>query len=137
MNRYLPDTNTLISYITDRNEKQQKIISVYFEKASTGNAELVITETVLNEFVYVMDSVYQVPDRSISGIIRSLISAPGITFISSFNINTVIDLWPSRITDYGDAVLSSHAVSMNIPVITFDQKLVRQMKKAGVPYHGI
>ncbi len=137
MNRYLPDTNTLLSYITDRNEKQQKIISIFFEKASTGHAELYITETVLSEFVYVMCSVYQAPALTISDILRSLASTPGIIFISSLDLDTVIDLWPQKISDYGDAVLSSHAVRMNIPVITFDRKLKNQMKKAGVPFHDI
>ena len=48
--------------------------------------------------------------------------------MSSFELDKVLELWPSGIIDYGDAVISHYALKLNIPVITFDQKLIKQMK---------
>jgi len=137
MNKFIPDTNTVISFITDRNKKLQEIISRFFDDASHGSAELMITDIVINEFVYVMDTIYKVQPEQIAEILRSLISAPGVTLVSSFDPDIVLELWPSAITDYGDAVLAYHALKLNIPIITFDQKLIKQMKTRNIPYHKI
>lgn len=40
MNKYLIDTNCLISFVTDRNPEQQKIISKYFEDAADLKCDL-------------------------------------------------------------------------------------------------
>jgi len=137
MNKFIPDTNTIISYLTDRNKKQQEIISQFFDDASNGLAELIVTDIVISEFVYVMDSIYKVQPQQISEILRALISAPGVTLVSSFDPDIVLELWPSAITDYGDAVLSYHALKLNFPIVTFDQKLIKQMKTRNIPYHKI
>jgi len=137
MNKFIPDTNTIISFITDRNIKQQEIISQFFDDASNGLAELIVTDIVINEFVYVMDTIYKVQPEQISEILRSLISAPGVTIASSFDPVIVLELWPSAITDYGDAILSYHALKLNIPIVTFDQKLIKQMTIRNIPYHKI
>ena len=84
-----------------------------------------------------MDSIYNVQPEQTSEILRALISAPGVTLVSSFDPDIVLELWPSAITDYGDAVLSYHALKLNIPIITFDQKLIKQMKNRNIPYHKI
>jgi len=134
MDKYILDTNTLISYLTDRDLKQQEKISVYFEDAVNFKAELVITDIVINEFVYVLDSVYSIDDEQISEILQSLIKTPGITTSSFFDLTKIFEYWPSKISDYGDGVLSCHAHEINAPIITFDKKLIKEMKKNDIPY---
>jgi len=62
MKKYVVDTNCLISYVTDRNPKQQEEMSDYFEDAADLKSQLVILGSVLVEFVYVLSAVYNVED---------------------------------------------------------------------------
>lgn len=53
MKKYVIDTNALISFVTDRNLKQQQIMKGIFEKASLLKGIILCHSHVLTEFVYV------------------------------------------------------------------------------------
>ncbi len=57
MRKYLLDTNALISFLTDRNLKQQKIISPYFKQVAGGQSLITLHLNVITEFVYVMEKI--------------------------------------------------------------------------------
>ncbi len=133
MNSYILDTNALISFITDRDIHQQSKIAAYFEEAAMMNCELIIIDAVINEFVYVLEQVYRIRPIKIADMIKSLIKTPGIKLIGSFNLESLLDFWPVKIDDYGDASLALYAKTSNIPIITFDKKLTKQLMKEKIP----
>jgi predicted nucleic-acid-binding protein len=137
MNSYILDTNALISFITDRDKLQQSKIAKYFEEAALINCELIIIDAVINEFVYVLEQVYQVKPADIAEMIKALIKTPGIKLTGSFNIESLLNLWPIKIYDYGDAVLGEFAKTSNLPIITFDKKLIKQLIKEKIPVKKI
>lgn len=132
MKRYVIDTNCLISYVTDRNLKQQEKIADYFKDAADLKLRLVILCAVLTELVYVFLKVYNIDERVISGILSALDETPGIEIENYCSLPTVLSLWPDKIRDYGDAVIAAYARDHDISVITFDKDFQAQLDQCGV-----
>ena len=137
MKKYLVDTNCLISFITDRDPGQQKIIAKYFEDAADIECELVIVDSVITELVYVFEKIYMINIKIISDILHSLIETPGITVHKNFDLSKILKLWPDKIRDYGDAVIASHAAGEKLKVITFDQDFVKQLSECNISVQKI
>lgn len=133
MKKYVIDTNALISFVTDRNPKQQRIMKGLLEYASVLKGVILCHHHVLTEFVYVMDKVYQVPKDEIKVMVKDFILLPGIDIIQDIDFKTVFVYWPEVIPDFGDAIVGAlckaHKGSI---LVTFDQKLIRQIKTAGL-----
>ncbi len=132
MEKFLVDTNVLASYFTDREPSQQEKIIPFIEQTGGAGHELILTWHVIGEFVYVMRGVYRVADRMIGAMIEALIGTPGVVFDSGAPIAALLELWPGRIRNYGDAMIASHARYYGVPVITFDKNLKKELKKLGL-----
>jgi predicted nucleic-acid-binding protein len=132
MKRYLIDTNCLVSFVTDRNVNQQKLLTRYFEGASNFKYELIVLSNVITEFVYVLDKIYGVHEKIISAILYDLAQTPGFIIKNYFNLNSILSLWPKDISDYGDAIIASCAKEEKLSIITFDHSFVKQLKVCNI-----
>ena len=50
MTSYIIDTNALLSFVTDRNLKQQEIVSELFERAASLECNILCHQHVVTEF---------------------------------------------------------------------------------------
>ena len=133
MKRYIIDTNALISFVTDRNPAQQEIVTPLFEAASRLKCTLVCHQFVLTEFVFVMDKVYGTPKETINSMIRDFISMPGVEVYQQSDFSVLLSFWPSKITDFGDALIAATGKAMKGAIIvTFDVKFKSALKKLGL-----
>ena len=133
MKKYLIDANALISFVTDRNPTQQKIVSPLFEATSRLKCTLVCHQFVLTEFVFVMDKVYGTPKETINSMLRDFIAMPGVEVCQQTDFNTVLSFWPSKIADFDDALIAATGKAMKGAVIvTFDVKFKSALKKLGL-----
>jgi predicted nucleic acid-binding protein len=133
MKRYLIDTNALISFVTDRNPEQQKIVARLFESAQHLKASILCHQHVLTEFIYVMDRIYNVPKDQIGRMVSDLMEMPGIETIQEIDFKTALSFWPNPIPNFGDAVIA--AVCMNrkgCSIVTFDRKFAAALKSLGL-----
>lgn len=134
MKKYIIDTNALISFVTDRNPTQQKKIAKVFEGTAKLKGLVLCPQNVLTEFVFVMDKVYHIPKMDIKTMIGDFIVTPGVEVVHEINLDTLLNLWPKKIPDYGDAIVAS--LSQNIKgsiVATFDRTFRAALRKLGVP----
>jgi predicted nucleic-acid-binding protein len=134
--KYIIDTNTLISFVTDRNPDQQQKIAPLFESAANLKALILCHQYVLTEFIYVMDRVYQVPKEEIRRIITDLVDMPGIEVINEIDFTVVLSCWPDPIPDFGDAVIASVSKIRKSAIVTFDRKFAKNLKSLGMNYWG-
>ena len=133
MKKYVIDTNALISFVTDRNLKQQQIMKAVFETASLLKGVILCHSQVLIEFVYVMEKIYQVSPEEIKEMVMDFMILPGVKVVQEFNFKGVFVYWPEMITDFGDALVAALCKAQKGSVLlTFDQKLIRQIKTAGL-----
>ena len=138
MKKYIIDTNALISFITDRNLKQQQIMKAVFETASLLKGIILCHSQVLTEFVYVMEKIYQVPPEEIKEMVMDFMILPGVRVVQEINFKAVFDYWPKVIPDFGDALVAALCKEQKGSVLlTFDQKLIRQIKTAGLTAYPV
>lgn len=130
MKRYIIDTNALISFVTDRNPSQQDKIAAVFDRATQLKVKVLCPQNVLTEFVYVMNSVYDVANAEIRDMVKDFISMPGVEIIHEINLNSLLSYWPEKVPDYGDAIIAALCKDTSgSSVVTFDQKFRAKLKK--------
>jgi len=131
--KYIIDTNALISFVTDRNQEQQVKVDKLFNDAARLRIMVLCPQNVLTEFVYVMDTVYQIPKSEISKIVRDFIDMPGIEVVHDLNMKTLISYWPEVFKDYGDAIIATLCKNTKGSlIVTFDRKFRAKLKKRGL-----
>ena len=138
MKKIVIDTNTLISFVTNRDLKQQKMVSNLFDNASQLKTLVFCPQNVLIEFVYVMDKIYGVSFDKIHEILSDFISMPGIKIIHDLNVEQLLLYWPKYFIDFGDAIVASVCREIKgSAVATFDRKLINGLQKAGIETHSL
>ena len=133
MKKYIIDSNALISFVTDRNPTQQKIVAPLFEAAARLKCTLICHQLVLTEFVFVMDKVYGTPKETINSMLRDFISMPGVEVYQQTDFRVVLSYWPSKIADFGDALIAATGKATKLStIVTFDVKFKSALKKLGL-----
>lgn len=133
MKKIIIDTNALISFVTNRNLKQQKIIASIFEDAAKLKILILCPQNVLTEFVYVMEKIYSLPKKEIKNLINDFIATPGIEVVNELGMPFVLKLWPEHIPAYGDAIVASLGkMTKGGVVVTFDRSFRTALKKSGI-----
>lgn len=134
MNLLVLDTNALISYVTDRDPDQQAKIAVLIERAARADVNLLCPQNVLTEFAYVMNRIYGVESKRVAMMLVDLIDLPGVEVVDALDYSRLVALWPTRISDYGDAMVAAVCLSRKgSAVVTFDRKLRTSLRRARVP----
>jgi predicted nucleic acid-binding protein len=137
MKKVVLDTNVLISFLTDRNLTQQEKAAELFSQAASLQIVILCQQEVISEFVYVLDSVYQVDKGEIRCMLMDFAEMPGIEIVSGLDLALVSQLWPARISDYGDAVIAALCKkTRDSTVATFDRKFSKELTAAGIAVTG-
>jgi predicted nucleic acid-binding protein len=136
MNRIVIDTNIVISFLTDRDPRQQEIAARMFQDAEAGQHELILHQIVVTEAVYVMRNLYRQTAGEVAATIRELIELPGIIVVDAMPWADLFDIWPQAVEAYADAALVAVTRHGKYDALaTFDHDLLRRLKKLGThPY---
>ncbi|MDH5718887.1 MAG: PIN domain-containing protein [Spirochaetia bacterium] len=132
MKKYILDTNCLISFFTDRDLKQQKIIKEYFNKLSDYECKLYLTGHIISEFIYVLTKVYKIDNKKTSTLIKNLLKISGIIFLEGYYPDIILKIWPKNIINYSDAVIGAVSIKENIPILTFDKEFSKKLNLINV-----
>lgn len=135
MKNIIIDTNGLISFVVDRDERQNQLMYNMFSGKEKVN--IILISNVISEFVYVMDKIYQVKPQKISSMIQDLLKMPNFDYMEAYYPEIIFALWPQKVKDFGDAVIAAASYSNKWPIYTFDKKLSQQLKLLKYNYHLI
>lgn len=131
------DTNALISFVTDRDLAQQDKIAELLDRSVQLKVRVLCPQNVLTEFVYVMDTVYDIPKAEIRDIIKDFINLPGVEIVHEINLETLFKFWPAKIPDYGDAIIAALCQdTRGSSVATFDRKFKDKLKQLGLAVYS-
>lgn len=80
-----------------------------------------------------MQKIYQVQPEEVKEMISDFMILPGVQVVEEINFKAVFDYWPNVITDFGDALVTALCKTQKGSILlTFDQKLIRQIKTTGL-----
>jgi predicted nucleic acid-binding protein len=132
----LLDTNVLLSFLTDRSERQQALASDLIRQAFDGEIALVLHQIVVTEMVYVLRNLYKVDALDVALAVRELLALPGVFAVDEISWPAVLNLWPGEIEGFADAALAAVGRQRSChSIATFDKPFTRHLKRLGmVPY---
>jgi predicted nucleic-acid-binding protein len=119
----LPDTNTIIRYLTKDEPSLYEKAAVFFESVLAGREKAVILESVLVECVYVLQTIYKVPREHIVDSLLKMLRYKGIMNTDKEELIKALTIFKSRSIDIVDCILAAKGKSYDMPLFTFDKKL--------------
>ncbi|MEM8962265.1 MAG: PIN domain-containing protein [Acidobacteriota bacterium] len=133
MKRVVVDTNVLVSFLTDRDKAQQARATALFERVDEGDIQLILHQAVITELVYVLRNLYKIAMVDVAQTLEDLLSLTGVRPVDEVSWTSVLDLWPSYIGDFADAVLAAVTLEARYDMVaTFDQRFIKQLGRQGI-----
>ncbi len=117
------DTNVLIRHLTGDPPAMARRATTFLARADT----LLLTDVVLAECVYVLDSFYEAPRPQVAELMRSALALPAIRVADADVLLRALELYELHNLGYADAYLVACAELSGIgAVATFDAELARR-----------
>ncbi|HEU4887204.1 MAG TPA: PIN domain-containing protein [Thermoanaerobaculia bacterium] len=133
MRRVVIDANVLVSFFVDRDEKQRAAAKALLLAAVDGEIAAIIPQFVVFEISYVFQTMYGATGERLATLIRDVITLPGAQVIDDCPWKRVLEVWPDPLPSLADAAILAVAVTNRYDAVaTFDRKLARRVKDAGI-----
>jgi predicted nucleic acid-binding protein len=131
--RVVIDANVLVSFFIDRNEAQRTAAKALLLKAEEGELEAIVPQFVVFEMNYVFQTMYGAAGERLATLIRDVITFPGVRVTDDCPWKRVLEVWPDPLPSLADAaILAIAATNRYDAVATFDKKLAKRVKDAGI-----
>jgi predicted nucleic-acid-binding protein len=130
MKRLIIDTNLIIRYILQDNERQSKIANRIFAECDEGKLDLIILPEVLAECVFVLESFYKRLRTDIAATLIHLIECPNIGISEPKIHSDALLRYASTKLHFVDCVLAATAATHKLSLASFDAgfKAMRDVK---------
>jgi predicted nucleic-acid-binding protein len=120
------DTNVLVRYFAQDDAAQSAKASALIEALTPENAGY-ISQIVLVELVWVMQSLYQADRSMISKILQTILSVASLRVDNSQVVQKALRLYAETSTDFADCLIAKLAQSASCnQIFTFDVKAAKQ-----------
>ena len=116
------DTNVLVRHLTGDPPAMAEA-STEFLRAET---ELLLTDVVAAETVYVLESFYEAPRAQVAGALRSLVAFDSVVCVDPALLLRAVEVYETQRIDFAEAYLVACAESTGVQrVASFDRSLDR------------
>ncbi len=127
------DANVLVSFFIERDETQRAAAKALLLEAVDGAITAIIPQFVVFEISYVLQTMYGAAGEHLATLIRDVITLPGARVTDDCPWKRVLEFWPDPLPSLADAAILAVAVSNRYDAVaTFDKKLARRVKQAGI-----
>ncbi len=119
--RALLDTNVLVRHLTGAPPAQARRATALL----AGDDELILTDLITAELVYVLESYYERPRNEVVEAVRSLLALPSVSSDHELLLRA-IELYEAERLDFADAYLCAASEVSGIgTVASFDRRMDR------------
>jgi|SRR6266545_4063300 len=119
--RALLDTNILVRHLTGDPPAQAGRATALL----AGNDELILTDLITAELVYVLESYYERPRNEVAQDVRALLALPSVSSDHELLLRA-IELYEAERLDFADAYLCAASEVSGIgTVVSFDRRMDR------------
>ncbi len=118
------DTNVILRFLLkDISELYQRAEQV-FQLVENDKLEVLLSDLVLSECIWVLEKFYKVPRQQISQNLLVFLQAKGvITETPKLVLEKGLSTWSKSSLDWTDALLVAKSTHGNTKLITFDQEI--------------
>jgi predicted nucleic-acid-binding protein len=121
MKRVLVDTNLIVRYLVQDNERQARAAEQIFGACDDGLVIAEVLPVVLAECVFVLESFYEHARADIADALTRLITSPGIEIEASALHVDALHRYATTSVHFIDCSLAATAADKNKAVATFDK----------------
>lgn len=116
------DTNILVRHLTGDPTKMAARATAFLEIES----ELLLTDLVVAETVYVLESFYEAPRQQVAEAVRSLLALDSVVCVDPALLLRAVEVYETERIDFAEAYLVACAESTGVDkVASFDRSLDR------------
>jgi len=119
--RRLVDTNLIVRFLVQDQEKQARVAGKLFEACDRGDVVIVFLPAVLAECVFVLESFYQHTRGDIASALSTLISSPGVEIAGAAIHFDALERYKKTSVHFVDCVIAAAAAAEKTPIASFDQ----------------
>ena len=120
------DTNVLVRYLVQDDPAQGRKAASFIEGAATANEQILVSNIVLCETIWVLDSAYGYSKKEIEEVIGKLLLVATFCFENKDVINSAYEDYRSAAVDFADCLIGRLNASLGSePTTTFDLALRR------------
>lgn len=129
MNRCFVDTNLFIRYLTNDDPILADRVEQLLDDAAAGSAQLVTTELVMAESVWVLESSYHLNHGQIAPLIRGILATPGVEVINGDLVGKALMIYELQNIDFVDAYIAALMEKQGITdIYSYDKKHLSRVK---------
>jgi predicted nucleic-acid-binding protein len=129
MNKSFVDTNLFIRYLTNDDPEKADRVEKLLVQAKTGTLNLVTTEMVIAEIVWVLESFYGLTPKVIAPLIRGILATPGLEVINGALISRALELYERQNIDFIDGYIAAVMEKQGISdLYSFDRKHISRIR---------
>ena len=116
------DANVILRFFIRDNEEQFLRAKAFIQRLELGKEDVLMTEIVFAEVVWVLNKVYEVPRQEIADTFSKVIGYKGIrTMLEKEIFQESLRLYAKHSLDIQDVFLSVLSKNKGCPIITFDK----------------
>ncbi len=116
------DTNILIRHLTGDPPAQARRATALIQRAD----ELLLTDVVVAEVVYVLESFYEVECERVAELVRAILAFPTIVVVDEPLLLRALEVYEVARPDFADAYLVASAEASGVgEVASFDRDIDR------------
>lgn len=121
------DTNVLVRFLVRDDPVQSETASAFFRRAQSRGETLYISQVVLCEVVWVLDSAYRYPRERIVDVLERLLRTRQLRFEEPRRIREAADLYRALGGDFADQLIRLACLDAGCDVVaTFEKRLQHQ-----------
>ena len=129
MNRCFVDTNLVIRYLTNDDPILADRVEQLLDDAAVGSVQLVTTELVMAESVWVLESSYRLTHAQITPLIRGILATPGMDVINGDLVGKALVMYELQNIDFVDAYIAALMEKQGIQdIYSYDRKHLSRVK---------
>ncbi|MEI6448115.1 MAG: PIN domain-containing protein [Actinomycetes bacterium] len=116
------DTNVIVRHLTGDPADQAARSTAVLASGET----LLLTDLVLAECIYVLDSFYEVPRERVAALMRAAIALPNIQTLDQSALIRSLEIYEVDRLDFAEAYLAAQAEATGVgEILSFDRSIDR------------
>lgn len=121
----LIDTNIIIRYLIQDNEKQFLKTVDIFNDIDSGNLQVEILDGVIMESLYVLIKFYELPKNDVIDSLKTILYSAGVINNNKHILLEALNIFKNRNMDFVDCLICAKSKVEDYSVISFDKELNR------------